>query len=108
MTDKFARQAKLPRGAFQKTFGESIAPFVKASTADTGRMNWHALRFNCCPKCGKDFIEGMTAETMSRESDQMLTHSCGFRIRESKYRKIVANQVDSRIKEPEENEKENL
>lgn len=56
------------------------------------KMNWHALRMNCCPQCGEDFIEGMRVGGSLNWDEQMLIHQCGFKIRQSKYDQIVKKE----------------
>lgn len=55
-------------------------------------MNWPNLKKNICPQCNKDFIKGLSVE--SNMQPTTLTHSCGFRIREQRYKEIVAGMVE--------------
>jgi len=48
-------------------------------------MKWFNLKKNRCPKCNKDWVFDLTAV------DGLLVHSCGFRIREKRYKEIVNN-----------------
>lgn len=97
--NKFIRSAKLPRGAYSKSLGEAVSPYV--SPGD-GRLDWNALRFNVCPKCHKPIVQGLKVEDMIGDFDHMMIHQCGFMIRESKYRKIVSSQTSSKLEEDSE------
>lgn len=98
MQNKFVRQSKLPRGAYPSS-GQGLGYYAQKA-ADPDRLNWHALKFNVCPKCGKDFAKGLVTDFAF--SDKMLTHPCGFKIRESKYSKIVSRQITQDLEEKEE------
>lgn len=50
-------------------------------------MKWRNLKNNKCPQCGKDW-----AFTLKSENG-MMTHGCGFKIRESRYQEIVSDMV---------------
>jgi len=52
-------------------------------------MNWFNLKKNKCPKCDRDFINGLVTVA------GMLIHEpCGFKIRESRYQEIVSSMVN--------------
>ena len=99
--NKFIRQSKLPKAAYDQNLSleESLGYYAKRAS-DPDYLNWHAMKFNICPKCGKDFARGLT--TLSGYADQMMVHPCGFKIRESKYRKIVSGQITREIEEKED------
>jgi hypothetical protein len=50
-------------------------------------MNWHNLKKNRCPKCGKDWALDLTTV------DGLLVHGCGFKIREKRYKEIVSSMI---------------
>lgn len=81
----FTKQAKLPKGAYAKTLDEA--------TASYRRINWSALKLNHCPQCEGDFTIDLSTRPTYNGRDKLLTHICGFSIRESKYRGIIANQT---------------
>ncbi len=54
-------------------------------------MKWSNLKKNKCPKCDKDFMDSLIPNPF------MFEHACGFKIRESKYRQIVASQINDNI-----------
>lgn len=54
-------------------------------------LKWWNLKRNKCPQCNKDWAMDLTAV------DGLLAHGCGFKIRESKYKSIVAGMVESEL-----------
>lgn len=65
-------------------------------------MKWSNLKNNKCPQCNKDFTKGMLVTT---EEDflgdelprTIMSHPCGFKINEQRYKEIVSSQVGDRI-----------
>lgn len=61
-------------------------------------MKWSNLKENKCPQCDKDFTKGMLV-TMEEDflgdtpAEKFISHSCGFKIRESRYSQIVNSQI---------------
>lgn len=66
----------------------------------TKKLNWWNLKKNRCPQCGKDWAFDLTAV------DGILAHGCGFKIRESRYKEIVNNQVSADLEAQLEAERE--
>ncbi len=58
-------------------------------------MNWFNLKKNVCPKCNKDFMEGLM--TYPTDSGQTLAHPCGFKISEQRFKEIVSGMVDGEL-----------
>jgi hypothetical protein len=78
-------------------------------------MNWFNLKENKCPKCNKDITRGMGRKVAhvahkpilingkyidgsqktypALSTEIVITHSCGFAIRESRYKEIVASTL---------------
>lgn len=56
-------------------------------------MKWDNLTENKCPQCGKDWAPSL------KEEDGMLTHSCGFKIREKRYKELVESMINGRLEE---------
>lgn len=89
-------------------------------------MNWKNLKENKCPQCNKDITWGMgkkvahvrhqntpltaaqvdgseiTAPEIATEI--VITHTCGFAIRESKYKEIVSNIITKELEDELEND----
>lgn len=65
-------------------------------------MNWSNLKKNKCPKCNKDFMQGLMTHPMA--GGQLLSHPCGFSIGERRYSQIVSNQVSREVQDELENE----
>jgi Zn ribbon nucleic-acid-binding protein len=59
-------------------------------------MNWSNLQKNKCPQCNGDFTIGLTIE--SNMVPTMMTHRCGFKIGEQKFKEIVAGRIEQRIR----------
>lgn len=55
------------------------------------RMKWSNLKENKCPKCNKDWVFDLELR------DGIMAHTCGFKIRESKYKEILSDRVNADI-----------
>ena len=51
-------------------------------------MKWFNLKRNKCPKCNKDFLDGLVTVV-----GVLIHEPCGFKIRESRYQEIVSSMV---------------
>lgn len=63
-------------------------------------MKWSNLKINKCPQCGEDWAFSLKAvEDINKQlnefnaKDVMLSHGCGFKIREIRYSQIVNSQI---------------
>ena len=66
-------------------------------------LNWNNLRVNLCPQCGKDFNQGLKIapkrDMVTNIVDNLMSHPCGFRIRESKFSKLVADKTNAGLED---------
>lgn len=51
-------------------------------------LNWNNLKFNRCPKCNRDFVKSMAPAPTGH-----IACSCGFLIRQERYKEIIADQI---------------
>ena len=56
-------------------------------------MDWSNLTLNKCPKCSKDLTENATFK------DGLFECACGFKIREARYKEIVANMKSKEMEQ---------
>lgn len=60
-------------------------------------MDWFKLKENKCPKCGKDITKGMVTEVYTKvgsfATEAIITHPCGFAIRENRFKEIVNSTI---------------
>lgn len=69
-------------------------------------MKWQNLKQNKCPKCERDIWRGLEVSDIIGTFDRMMRHSCGFQIRESKYRQIVNSQITAELEKKWDAEEE--
>lgn len=60
-------------------------------------MKWANLKENKCPQCDGDFTKGMGVIRLEKENDKLLTHPCGFKIRERKFNDITMSIVTANL-----------
>lgn len=60
-------------------------------------MKWFNLKDNKCPKCGKDFTKGLETYNFLENTIEIkvLSHPCGFKISEQRYKEIVSSMLSS-------------
>lgn len=94
---KFTRSAKLPQGAYAKSFGEAISPYAKGGQT----LEWRRLKQNECPKCKKTWGDNEFTKEVG-----YVSCSCGFRISIRRLSEIVNSQVTKGLEEKWNREQE--
>lgn len=64
-------------------------------------MKWNNLKENKCPQCFKDWASDLKETTGGAFGLKLLTHKCGFRIYERKYREILKSVISKSYSKPE-------